>query len=427
MIVGSGINDPKDFAPGWLGNYCSVMGQNIYPWSFHVLSALFAFSTVVGRRAAVQRATYTIWPPISIFLLGDSGVGKTSAIELAADVMSQATWDPWPNPNTLETENFRPGWSLTQQFFTPRGVGNIWSELQERQQVDFLEGAHIESEASRILGPKKGTEDAPQWIVTALGHRDLEDMTGMYGHKIVKNVTVSFGFGSTLQYLRKAMDADQFSGGLMHRFLITHEAERRFDVRTQLPAPDQVKQLVAELVEIRDAAPRVMPVSDRASKYIGRMERQKRHFRVHHLQGFWNRIASSILRLAVNFSLAQKLDEVPVEECERAENLLRGRLAPTLETIVEQLDATPEQKRLLDVTDSLVTSGPKGWSLKYFFRRIGRTSPRQQTEALQTIQEMGLAVRRQGRIYATRWDPGEPEPDQPHAQQYQPPSEDQSH
>jgi hypothetical protein len=132
---------------------------------------------------------------------------------------------------------------------------------------------------------------------------------------------------------------------------------------------------------------------------VDRLDRQKKYFRCHQLAGFWGRFADLVLKVGLLYALAQREWVVRLEDVERAEALLRYRLAPPLEGLVEELDASPEHKRMLDLQDSLDTSGPEGWAEREFFRRTGKTGRKAQREMLEGMISLGLAWQHAGRVY----------------------------
>lgn len=403
MLRSCNIGDVSHFAPGWLGRYVEwASGGNNFPLSFHLLSGLFALSTVMGRKAQVPFHGDTLRLPQSVLLLGPSAVGKSQTLYRAGRLIRDAVHEPWNN--ALGMYNLRPGFVYSEQGFTPRGLMNSWSRTQAQQEVDYLEGAHIETEMAKIVTQRKGAENMNTWIISVLEHRDLEDFTGMYGHVRIPNISLAFGFASTMAYLRKALDVDEFSGGLMHRFLIAHETEPR-----GLVAPQQgdYEALVEELRQLHASAPEVLGASKHALSHLGRLERVRRTFSTHQLSGFWGRFSMLTGKIAGAMAIASGSGEISKDHVLLASDLLRNHLAPVLEGIVEQLAAPPDQKLMFDLQESLESTGPKGWAAKQLIRKSGKTSQRGQEELLTNMVDMGFAFRgKNGRFYARKsWVP----------------------
>jgi hypothetical protein len=206
--------------------------------------------------------------------------------------------------------------------------------------------------------------------------------------------------------LRKVLNADEFAGGMMHRFLIVHEREPIRTKKAMRPDPRVILKLAQELRELRDGAPDEMVLGDKARMFIDRLDRQQKWFKAHQLAGFWGRFADLTMKVAQIYALAQGKHEITMEEVDRAETLMRFRLAPLLTGLVEELDAPDELKKLLDLADSLETTGPQGWTKTEFFRRTGKTEGKRQVEMLDSMVHMGLAWLKTGMVYGrAEWQP----------------------
>jgi len=345
-----------------------------------------------------------VWLPQSVLLLGPSAVGKSQSLYRAGRVIRAAAHEPWNN--ALGMHQMWPGFTYSEQGFTPRGLMNAWQRLQAAHEVEFLEGAHIETEMAKVVTQRKGSEITSTWLISVLEHRDLEDFTGMYGHCRIPNVTIGFGFASTMAYLRKALDVDEFAGGLMHRFLIAHESEPRHSIQPNVN--EDFEALVEELRQLRRQAPQQLVFSPKAKSHMNRIEKQRRFYNTHQLSGFWGRFSLLVGKLAGIRAIAQGSGTIERQDVLASAELLRIHMAPVLEGIVEQLGAAPEQKLMFDLQESLESTGPKGWSQAQLIRKSGKTSQRGQEELLNSIVSMGFAWRssQNGRYYARReWLP----------------------
>lgn len=392
MVPGTGITNPKQWSVGWVDDYLQAFGGNRFPWSFHILTALFVLGAAVGRRAVVRRGTYRLYPPINILLLGTSGVGKSQSLKLASTVLQGIE---------------RPGWHAGFGGFTMRGLMREWGELQRRDNTDILEGYHIEGEISNVITPRRGAETINAWLIQVAEQGSVQDFTGTHGKSSVRGVTIGFGFASTLSYLRGAISADEFAGGLMHRFFIAHEpaVQEREEER---PDERRIRVLRERLLAIREQAPPEMGITDGATRRLNALRRQEKFFSNHHLAGWWNRYDGLVLHLGQLFALAQGRDTVDLDAVVRGDALLRDHLYPPLAAIVEQVAASREKKELYDLHESLVTAGPMGWPIAAFWRRLGKVSPRAQVEAMETMVSMGLAHRAGGRVYGRQEWLGQP-------------------
>lgn len=389
MIPSCAIGDPTPYAPGWLGEYCAVLGDDVAPWSFHLLSAFFVLSSYVGRRARLDRAAGTLYPPTSVLLLGPSGTGKGLALAKAMRVLRAASSD-------------LPGFYLGEGGFTIRGVTQEWQRLQ-RSTPGVLEGAHIEDEIANVLTERTGTETIITWLIRALAQQDLVDLTGEHGRSVVSGATAAFGFGSTVSYLRRAVSVDAFTGGLMHRFLIAHESEQR-DTQERVPDDREVANLVDELRTIRRAAPPALSVSAPAEARLAlyRGQAKQRAYDNHHLAGFWNRFPMLVLRIGALYTLATLAVRVEVENLVAAENLLLTKLYPVIGAVVDEVSASHDKKRMLDIAEDLRAAGDEGWVLAALFRKLDALKPATQAEVLMAMQNQELLWRYKDRVFGRK-------------------------
>lgn len=392
------------FALGWLGRYVDGVGRNRIPNSFHLLSGMLTLGAVVGRKARIARSTYEMWPAVSILLLGSSGVGKSQSLGLARRVMKAAT-------KTQLGMEPRLGWFDGTGAFTSRGMMQQWAEIQKSEGTEWIEGMHVEGEIANIVTQRKGNELISTWLIQALEHQDMVDYTGLYGKMEVKGLTVGFGLGSTVEYLRRALSPDEFAGGFMHRFLIAYELnpDRTHEERTV--DSSVIERLAQELREIREWAPADIAVTDAATRRLSLLHKQEKFYSNHRLAGFWNRYDSLTLRIAQVLVIAQMKDTVGVEELELADELLRNHLYPPLEWILEQVSANWQKKELLDVADSLRSAGPKGWTMQQLLRKLGKGA-NGSMDAIVAMEEQGLLHRNGSRVFRFKaWSNPEEDPE----------------
>ena len=301
---------------------------------------------------------------------------------------------------------YRPGFTISQGGFTIRGLMNEWLRVAAGgQQMGemALEGTAIENELGNVVKERTGAESITTWIIQALEHDTIEDTTGLYGHQIIQNVTISFLFCSTLQYVRKSLSADEFAGGFMHRFMIAYETENDPMVLEKIPSLSEKADLVSELQAIRKSAPESLTVDRSASSRLDSIRRQPRHYGNAKLAGFYNRLEGITLKLGMLMALGDARKTVTLADVELAYELLIEHFAPSLEGILDQLDASQEKKALLDLADSLYSTGPAGWSFEHFLHKLGTANKRRQSEVFAGLisMELGFASTDK-RIFATR-------------------------
>lgn len=383
----SGVHNGKDFAPGWLGDYVDLCGKNRVPQSYHVLSALCALGTVVGRTAAVHRSSFVLYPPQSILLLGNSGVGKSQALRLMKSVIQKAVRPMSGFPS-------RPAYYLGSGTLTPRGLMQDWLEMQALDQTEILEGIHIEGEIANLITARKGTENLTPWMIQVLEHDVVEDRTGTYGIVRIGGVTVSFALGSTLEYLRKSISADEFAGGFMHRFLLAYEEEQDYGKTEIKPAEADIENLALDLRKIHANAPKTLGISSGAEKRLELLHNRQTYYSNHYLSGYWNRYDGLVLKVAQLFTLATGGTTVSKEHVVLADRLFSEHLYEPLAGVIDQVSSSKEHKHLLAVSDSLKSAGPKGWTTEVLLNKLGLGGSHRALDALTHMEETGMIFRK---------------------------------
>jgi len=355
------------------------MGNDCAPWSYHILAGMLTMSSVIGRRAALVRPAGTLWPPTSILLLGPSGTGKSLALLKAVRVAQAAM---------AGDEAFYIGTG----GFTVAGARAEWQRRQRHAHADILEGLHIEDEIATIVKERTGTETITSWLIRCLSHTDLVELLRGEGRIEIRGFTVAFGFGSTIAYLRRSVSIDEFTGGLMHRFVIAHEAQQRDGPETT-PTEAQIGALAADLRNIRERAPATIVVPSEVEQRLLmlRAQARRRGFDSIHLTGYWNRYSMLVLKFASLYALAVGGSAITIAAIDTAVSLLDTKLYPVLESVIDEIAAPPQKKRMLEIADSLQAAGPDGWNMELFYKKLDATSPRAQVDALQAMVAAGLA------------------------------------
>lgn len=398
LIETTGIDNHSEFTVGWLNRYCEAVSHTRFPPSFHVLCGLFALSSIVGRRARIVRPSYTLYPPISILLLGLSGVGKSQSLKLARRVIELAC--------SCDLEFKARFHCLHAHKFSPRGLMDYWAKWQAEQASDGnatppIEGTVTVNELSAILTSTTGNENAAQWIIDVLEHDEISAFTGYRGRTLVHDVTVAFGMCAPLDELRETVTVRQFANGFMHRFLVAHETkkpehmdESRVDFRA-------LNDLAIEAFEIRDAAPDTL-IFDAGADALLRAQANRaegKSYTTVYLSGFWNRFEGMCAKVAGVRALSDHRSIVTAEDVKAARLLIEERLYPPLATLVDELSMGRKMADIFRIADDLYFAGPDGMEALTLKRKIPATTIRAQADLISLIKKFGLLYERKGRFY----------------------------
>lgn len=367
----------RDLFRGWLRDYLDAASANRYPLLFHAACGIFALTSIVGRRAAVRRATYTLWPPTSVLLLGPSGVGKSQTLRFATRVLEAHA-------------SSRSEFYLARQYTTTAGMTEAWRKHQEELGLQTLEGAFVMDELVGNLRGTTGTEGFTDWVIAVLEHDSVEKTTKKDGRIVVEGVTVGLGFGTTMAYLREGMDIHQFGGGFGWRFLLVC-ADRQEERLEAVASNEAVLALAERAGEIRRKAPSLMGISPVAEEKLQayRIKASEQHYQTIDLDGWYNRYESVIARVALALTLSEEEREIGVDQVQRAKIFVDAYVQPPLLGIVEQLAAGADKAALFKVQENLMRAGATGLDQSSMYRML--PTGRRRQEAVNDLKAMTLA------------------------------------
>jgi len=379
------ITDPDVYAVGWLSRYCKALKCTRCPSSFILLTGMWAFSTLMGRRMSVVRNGYRLYPPISILLLGDSGVGKSHALRQARRLIETAV---------MTNEDMSHFLQMHATKFSPRGLSDAWKKHQQEDHPGFnkpLEGAVSANELKAILNKRStGSENTPQWIIDVLEHDDMTDWTGYKGRTHVRAITVAMAFCSTLDDLYEIITVNEFTGGFMHRFLVVHETKKTAAAEVDIDW-EVLNELAMEALEIRNNVIR-MEVDRDASLDLDVLRNlaETRPRASRRLSGFWNRFDGIIAKLAMVRALSDGRSNVMRKDVEASRVLLEEYIYRSLVPLVEELGASPKMRELFAIADDLHAAGEEGILKSTLQKRMPAVSVSGQADLLSVMENCGL-------------------------------------
>ena len=74
---------------GFLRRYVDYTSHSEAPLAYHTFSALCAVGCIINRRVWFNMGYYKLYPTLGIIILGPSGIKKTSATNIAIDLLQQ--------------------------------------------------------------------------------------------------------------------------------------------------------------------------------------------------------------------------------------------------------------------------------------------------------------------------------------------------
>lgn len=193
---------PRD---GFLRRYVDYTAHSEAPLAYHVFCALCAVGAVVNRRIWFNMGYYKLYPTLGIILLGPSGIKKTSAANIAVDLLQQV------GLVKIYSEKLTPE-ALIESMTGADAVGLIYAP-----------------EMTVFLNKQKYNEGLVQIITRFMDCPDLwKSETIGRGERVIRNVAISSLMCSTLDWFIRSTPEDSFGGGFIARnLLIVQEASAR--------------------------------------------------------------------------------------------------------------------------------------------------------------------------------------------------------
>lgn len=212
---------------GFLEHYATYTQGSEAPLAYHVFCALVAVGLIVNRKVWFDMGYYRLYPPLAVFLLGPSGLRKTSA----ANIMLKIVQD-------IEITKVFPE-KLTPEVL----VGAV---------KDNPQGLLYAPEMASTLGKQKYMEAIIPLLTRLLDCPDsyLAETIGR-GKELLTDVAISILMCSTPDWFVSNTPTDTFGGGFIARNIMVMQTDtpREEDI-PNLRRPELREDLVVRLVEL---------------------------------------------------------------------------------------------------------------------------------------------------------------------------------
>ena len=282
---------------GFLRRYVDYTSHSEAPLAYHTFSALCAVGCIINRRVWFNMGYYKLYPTLGIIILGPSGIKKTSATNIAIDLLQQT------------------------------GLVKVYSEkltpeaLIDSMRGDEAVGLIYAPEMTVFLNKQKYNEGLVQLITRFMDCPDFwKSETIGRGERVVKNVAISSLMCSTLDWFIRSTPEDSFGGGFIARnLLIVQNASARCEP-IPTPGDDSIRsRLVADLAAIHE-------LSGEATLEYAALEHYKDWYNTDHqiqvakpdhdmLATYYNRKPDHIKRVAICLHVIEHHDLAVCDHC----------------------------------------------------------------------------------------------------------------
>ena len=199
---------------GWLGDYLLYCQESESPLGWHFWCGVFLLGLVARRNFYWDRGRYFLFLNHYVFLLGPSGLTKSTTISQAMGIFEEMTQlaqsDGMLAPIYQSPERITPEKMLVD-------LSN-WAKYAPSQRKDTIL-CMVSDELATLLGRNvKGADRLADFLTDIyLGKRRFRDSTIVGGDRTLLNVAVSCLFASTASSVRRNITEGLFTEGFMAR------------------------------------------------------------------------------------------------------------------------------------------------------------------------------------------------------------------
>lgn len=266
---------------GYLRRYIDYTSHSEAPLAYHVFCALCSVGAVVNRRVWFNMGYYRLYPTLGIIILGPSGIKKTSAANIATDLLQRL------------------------------GLVKIYSEkLTPEALIETMQGAEAVGliyapEMTVFLNKQKYNEGLVQIITRFMDCPDYwKSETIGRGERVIRNIAISSLMCSTLDWFIRSTPEDSFGGGFIARnLLIVQEASARCEP-IPIPGDESIRnRLVSDLADIHalegEASLDKLAGARYDDWYRGELQEQIKKPEHEMLSTYYNRKPDHVKRIAI--------------------------------------------------------------------------------------------------------------------------------
>lgn len=331
------------------------------PKSYLLFAAMSMFGAVLGRKVWYSQDFRHLWPMLNMLLIGPSGIGKSTSIELASRLLQHVPSDERP------------------QFI-------IGGATPEKLHEDLVPNPHailFASELANFFNRQKYMEGMIPYVTELLDYRPVEKRTKGSNILRINEPSVTVIGGSTVDWLQGQLPDSASSGGFLARFFIVKEDYRSQRVANPDLALSRTNRLDLEnrRAQVFDEFYKLVHMAEGPVKFLdyGVADKWEHFYNNHqpptgHLAPFAARAAEFILRLSMLLALSCHRDFITEEDMGSAIQLYGYTESRLAEVIVPFTVAGKLQAQVLQAV------GPQGASIMEIRKAVQNSIPAQEVE-----------------------------------------------
>lgn len=288
---------------GFFRSYVQYTMESEAPLSYHVFSAMAALAATVNRRVHLDMGNHKLYPPFGVFILGPSGVKKTTAADIAISLLRESAITP-----------------IYAEKLTPEAL------------IDGMRGGNATGivyapEMTVLISKQKYMESIIPLLTRFMDSPDIWNSgTIMRGKAELRDVAITTIMCSTIDWFVKNTPEALFGGGFIARNIMVME-EIGCRIKALPPAEDLPlrQKLLIDLARLHELQGALKLSTEAKQKHIAWYHRNKlEHVASNELfETYYARKPSHILRVAACLHLGTHWDLEVCAECwTRAHKLL---------------------------------------------------------------------------------------------------------
>lgn len=288
---------------GFFDRYTRYTLESEAPLSYHLFCALAGLAATVNRRVYLDMGNHKLYPPFGVFILGNSGIKKTSAADIIVSLLRESALTP-----------------IYAEKLTPEAL------------IDGMRGGNATGlvyapEMTVLISKQKYMESIIPLLTRFMDSPDIWNSgTIMRGKAELRNVAITCVMCSTIDWFVKNTPESLFGGGFIARnVMIMQEYSPR--IKPLPPTEDTVlrKQLLLDLAHLYELQGEATLHPETRKLHTDWYTQNKyEHVATSELfETYFARKPAHILRIALCFHLGTHFDLEICPECwKRARDVL---------------------------------------------------------------------------------------------------------
>lgn len=217
-------------AEGYFGHYVKYTQESEAPLSYHVFCALAGLAATVNRRVFLDMGNHKLFPPFGIFILGNSGIKKTSAADIIVSLLRESALTP-----------------IYAEKLTPEAL------------IDGMRGGNATGlvyapEMTVLISKQKYMESIIPLITRFMDSPDIWNSgTIMRGKAELRDVAITCIMCSTIDWFVKNTPEALFGGGFIARnIMVMEEVSCRINALPSTEDKQLRSRLLIDLAQLWD-------------------------------------------------------------------------------------------------------------------------------------------------------------------------------